>query len=212
MNEINEEQKLLSKNRRKVITAGATGVVAGAVWHKPVINSVITPAHAQTTTGGSDDSGSSDTDIPVGTTYFLEGGDGDLLRGSFNPLNLLIDEAYAGNDQPGSDGWILMEYLGGDEFSYEHLNENTVVRRRGTVALDDVGVMEIVEDCREEFDFDGGNNSDHFVQILAADEDSVTISINDGGVFFVPAGTGVMPVCGAGQIERIVIDEGDVGR
>lgn len=45
---VSVKQDKTNSTRRKVLkTAGVAGVAAGA-WHKPVINSVVSPAHAQT--------------------------------------------------------------------------------------------------------------------------------------------------------------------
>ena len=59
---VTSDEDVTNKKRRKVLkTAGvAGGAIAVSQWHKPVLDSVITPAHAQTTTGMSDDDNTGD--------------------------------------------------------------------------------------------------------------------------------------------------------
>jgi len=183
----------INQARRKAVTLTAASAVVGTAWHKPLIDSVVLPAHAQTSTGGVTDDG-----ISQGQVFFLEGADDNRNRAetAFNPLNLLVEEAVAGGRQPGRNSWVRMVSMGGGEFSYEQLNRNTSVRREGTAVIGDIASMDIVEDCRVNNDNgNDNNNAAHFVEIIDADSDGVSISINDTTILFIPAGDGTVPAC-----------------
>ncbi len=94
----NEIENIESKSRRKIVTGTAGTAAVLSIWSKPVINAVVTPAHAQTTvvTDSSDDSGAgSDQDFfatGASATQISIGNDGGS---STTLLNMFIPKAYA---------------------------------------------------------------------------------------------------------------------
>ena len=89
-----------NEKRRKVLkTAGVATVAAGA-WHKPVLNSVITPAHAQTSEPVVMISGAgASSDIPVAT--FNKSNNNNLVD---NAIEALVPSAHAGVTRDAPSG------------------------------------------------------------------------------------------------------------
>jgi len=56
---MNNKLNKTSESRRKTITAAVSSIVVGSVWYKPLVNSIVTPAHAQTSVASTSISGSS---------------------------------------------------------------------------------------------------------------------------------------------------------
>lgn len=98
------KDKNLKIGRRRLLAGGATGV-ALAAWHKPLIESVLLPAHAQT----------SDVSPIVFSVAGVNGG--PIVSQQNSILNLLIPLAYAGDLQeqgPTAEFTIRAEDTSGD--------------------------------------------------------------------------------------------------
>lgn len=103
-----QKDKLVSGQRRKTLKSIITGAGAGSVvvipslWKKPVVQSVILPAHAQATGGGPG----------VGNGFMVAGLVDNSKPGS--PLDKLIPAAYAGENaqfDPIVDGFLCIEIV-----------------------------------------------------------------------------------------------------
>ncbi len=97
--------KKSNDSRRKLlksIAAGSGAVVAGKSlpesWSKPVINSVMLPAHAETTDGSGSSSGDTTTTAPLSTSYSHDlrfstsDGRNEVLE---DVLSVLVQDAHA---------------------------------------------------------------------------------------------------------------------
>ena len=148
------ENDVANKKRRKVLkTAGvAGGAIAASQWHKPVLDSVVTPAHAQTTTGMDDDDNMGDMgddDMPMPTTL-LGATSGLPSHTAFNNqidskagiaskvVDSLIPEAHAGNVAPsiGEDPDLIWRGLVNDVEQYQHCIELTLPAEEPPTTVD----------------------------------------------------------------------------
>jgi len=189
----------VNANRRRAIVGAATGAAVAGVWHKPIVNAVVSPAHAQMSES-EDEFG-----IEEGTTFISLDNDEELQSSSFNPLDLLIDPAYAGDGDPGGDGDVKVTYLGDGEFDYEHVNRNENVKRTGVVAVGAVQAVDVIEDCRRR---SSGEPGAHNVEVLSADASGVTLRITatSGGSGSAPGNTVYFLEPGDALIETRCLD------
>ena len=83
--------------RRKALQNIAVGGVVASIWHKPIINSVALPAHAQTSADTDTDAGSdSDTDAPVLKDYFATTAEAvEVSSGANRVLEFIVPSAMA---------------------------------------------------------------------------------------------------------------------
>lgn len=83
----------LDKSKRKALL-GVAGVSVFAAWHKPVINSVLLPAHAQTTTDTTDDT----PPPPPAPMNFFAGSAQIVVQAGdapWTPLDMFVGPAHA---------------------------------------------------------------------------------------------------------------------
>jgi hypothetical protein len=131
MAEINQAQS--NKARRNLLLGGAAGVALGA-WHTPIVKSVITPAHAQTTT---DDSG-----LPLlGPGPFFSAPTITNNQASPNSiLDVIIPKAYAGR-RPLSSVYSQVTPVGANQYRVEIRNGKNTLARIGTLTVGVAGVL-----------------------------------------------------------------------
>ena len=161
----------VNNGRRKALVAGVAGAAAGAAWHKPMINSVVTPAHAQTTTGmDDDDSSGDDMMLADGDTFVL---DPPLTSNNspFNPLSLIINNANAGDiGTPARESLMKLTYVAATEsFDYEQVNRNGNQKRVASGLTEGVEVTTtVIESCRD-------RDTTHYVTIADIAEAGITL-------------------------------------
>ena len=145
-------EDVTNKKRRKVLKTGGvlSGAIAAAHWHKPVLDSVVTPAHAQTTTGMSDDDNTGDMgddDMPMPTTL-LGATSGLASHTAFNNqiesksniasklVDSLIPEAHAAPVPVNSDPEDIWRGLVNDVEQYQHCIELTLPAEEPPTTVD----------------------------------------------------------------------------
>ena len=92
MKDKSEPIKVKNILQRRTILGALTGIGALAVWHKPIIDSVVLPAHAQTSvfTGQYIDNN-------VSTTIITNSSNNSLMD---NIVSLVVPNAHAGHETP----------------------------------------------------------------------------------------------------------------
>ena len=162
---VTSSEDVTNKKRRKVLKTGGvvSGAIAAAHWHKPVLDSVVTPAHAQTTTGMDDDDNMGD-DMPMPTTLLgaTSGSSSDL---AFNNqietktgiaskvVDSLIPEAHAAPVPVSSDPDEIWRGLVNDVENYQHCIELTLPAEEPPTTVD---INFTGPDVYYEFDFYDG--------------------------------------------------------
>lgn len=119
------------KSRRKAIIGTITGVTAATVWAKPIVDTVILPAHAATT--DDTDSGSEGDLI---TSYYSAGGGGQngAVDSNFSPLDIIVPPAHAGKGGGvTSFGPAKATSLGGGNWRVDIRNNANSLTRGGTL-------------------------------------------------------------------------------
>ncbi len=181
---IKHNKKTVNTNRRKTLV-GAIGVAGVAtVWKTPLINSVILPAHAQTSAATTNFFGAA---VSASPTVKIER----------SPLDLLMQPAYAGEIIPG-EYTITVEQttLGGDTFDigvFERQNrrgfDTAEVVYRGQATTGAGGDLAVE-----------GNPCELKVQPLAVEigdvnADSIVLNFPERGqTVTVTAGDGILPM------------------
>jgi len=138
----------VNKSRRHAVTAAGVAA-ASAAWHKPIINSVMLPAHAQTSDA------MSSSDLSDGDTFVLNPGvtsNGNTENS--NLLDLLVSEAHAGGNTPGRGSLMKLTYdAPSDSFDYEQANRNRSIKRIASGLEEGVG-----QDATTDVECGGGDN------------------------------------------------------
>jgi len=94
MKKINEANLPKVDNaKRKILLSTAAGAAVAGVWHKPIVNAMILPAHAQTSV------------LPE--SFFQAGNSLTTTKNdqpSFSPLDFLVPQAHAANSEANGNG------------------------------------------------------------------------------------------------------------
>jgi len=123
-----------NKTRRNLLLGGAAGAALGA-WHKPIVNSIVTPAHAQTT-----------NDLPqLGPGPFFSAP--QITQNSEQNrslLDVIIPHAYAG-EKPRRNNLSNLAAkvtpVGPDQYEVEIRNGRNTLARIGTLTVGVAGVL-----------------------------------------------------------------------
>ena len=186
----NELTNVVDGTRRSALLGLASGATALSVWHKPVINAVVTPAHAQTT----EVEGEMEEDVlgidPGSTFIFLPE---DIIQNGEMPaknepnlLDMFINTAHAGVMQDSERPIRLVEdtefkvtYGGDGNFDIEILFQNGFLKYSENITLGEVTEIEAgdLESCFEDFKWPITS-----VEITAASTAAVELNlrVNDG--------------------------------
>ena len=160
----NELTNAVDGTRRSALLGLASGATALSVWHKPVINAVVTPAHAQTTEM-EEEMEEDALGIDPGTTFIFLSDDllqnGDLpAKTEPNLLDMFINTAHAGIVE-NSEGPIRVirdidfkvTYGGDGNFDIEILFDGGSLKYSENITLGEVTEIEAaeLESCFEDF-------------------------------------------------------------
>lgn len=107
--------------RRKILkTAGSAGAVAGvAAWHKPVLNAVMTPAHAQTSDPVMMVTPISGAGSSSNNPFMVSNESGGLNNIAEKALETVFPSAHAGED-PSGDFSLSCNAFSFDSIDYRH--------------------------------------------------------------------------------------------
>ena len=130
-------EKKSSESRRnllKSITAGGGAVIAGKTlpesWSRPVVDSVLLPAHAQT-------SPTSRTFFGPATVVSIGSRDRNDSTLFADIYRMLVNDAYAdGPPPPGQSNGTILAIENGDSVDVTFQNRKNTVRRRGSLLKD----------------------------------------------------------------------------
>lgn len=131
---------VIDESKRKVLIGAATGAALVGAWQKPVVDAVISPAHAMMSVASDGDPTDGEEEQ---LTYFFEGDDlngngQDTSRRSDSLLDLLIKPAYAGAEQ-GPFNWPAPAKampMGDGEWRVEVRSQDRALTRAGTLNED----------------------------------------------------------------------------
>ena len=110
----NKKPENVNNNRRRAVLGAVGGASALAVWHKPVITSVVLPAHAQM------------SPTTMALTFFASGATVTPVIVKSSPLDLLIPEAVASEFPIVSEYSVTVEQTAPETDNY---NINVFERR-----------------------------------------------------------------------------------
>ena len=173
----------LDNSKRKIIFGAAAGTAA-AIWHKPLVEAVLLPAHAQTSD-------------PVASVFFAASATVVPVAKLDSPLDFLIPAAHATvamttyeyaasieQSAPGAETYTITLF----ERTLEDANNAGEVLYSGTVSLTGGGTLSVVDDpCAL-------NPGALQISILNVSEAEIELSIPSRSVqLIVPAGAGTVP-------------------
>ena len=182
--EFTEQRKSNSVNlrRRATVMGAAAGASAAAVWHKPLIESIVLPAHAQTSTV---------------ITFFASAATTMPITKNDSLLEAIIPSAYAGDIPSMSEYTVTIVQQGAGIDSYEigvfeRLLEGDSnvgeILYGGTASQASGGTLGITDNPCE---LEQGSINVEFGSISA---DSITLNFtNRNQTLMIPSGTGSLP-------------------
>ena len=135
MTQDTDKQDLQQNKARRKVLGAITGVGALTVWNRPLIKSIVLPAHAQTSVLPESFFGASIVSTPVVTRVF-------------SPLDFLISEAVAG-EMPPPEFAVLADKVTEQTFEVSMVGLNlSRTLRRGTLNTSGAeGILEVIEDA-----------------------------------------------------------------
>ncbi|MGH1540253.1 MAG: hypothetical protein ACRBHB_07510 [Arenicella sp.] len=143
-------EKTTNQSRRKILTGSAiAGVSAAAIWHKPILQSVVLPAHAQTSV----------VSPALPASFFGANVTAQVVDNHepFSPLDLFIGPVHAGRPTRIPSFNLQATLVGTDSYAITLINQNLTTIRQGTLNVDGTpGLLTTTETCpqSEGGDFD----------------------------------------------------------
>jgi hypothetical protein len=191
------DSKRLGSQQRRLLVGGSLTGVAAAMWHKPLINAIVLPAHAQMS-------------VPLTALTFFGGGAATPKGVSSSILDLLIPEAHA-RSQPQVESVmasIVQNEIEGTDFTISVLMdlgnsvddrfEKTQLVYSGSLTLGVAAMLAVSEDpCDLANTFLDGPVPPLSLTLNSVSEELAEISFSSdlfvAGDVSIPAGTGALP-------------------